>query len=197
MVGRASAQLLFRRAAAILVVEDEFLVRLATAAHLGLSPAENMVRSFIPARHKTRVHPFDRPEWIEKVQAALGPNGDGLLNAEYRTNPEKESVRWVHVRGRLVSAPGEGQRFMGTVRDASAEKEAEEHRKLLTHELEHLIKNMMAVVLAIVNQTLRHSASPQEARDSWRNPRGVLGLKIDWKGRGDTNVDKQACDATC
>jgi two-component sensor histidine kinase len=65
------------------------------------------------------------------------------------------------------------------VRDASAEKEAEEHRKLLTHELEHRIKNMMAVVQAIVNQTLRHAASPQEARETIGNRLQILSRAHD------------------
>ncbi len=126
-----------------------------------------------------RVHPSDRAELIAKVQDALGPKGDGLLNVEYRTNPVKGAGRWVHVRGRLVSSQLEGQRFMGTVRDASAEKEAEEQRKLLTHELEHRIKNTMAVVQAIVNQTLRHAATPQEARETIGNRLQILSRAHD------------------
>jgi PAS domain S-box-containing protein len=48
-------------------------------------------------------------------------------------------------------------------RDVSDEHKAEEHRRLLSNELEHRIKNTLAVVGAIVSQTFRVSASKDEA----------------------------------
>ena len=46
------------------------------------------------------------------------------------------------------------------------QREGEEHRRLLTGELEHRIKNTLAVVQAIVSQSLRTAKSPAEARDA-------------------------------
>jgi len=48
-------------------------------------------------------------------------------------------------------------------RDVSEEHRADEHRRLLSNELEHRIKNTLAVVGAIVSQTFRASASKEEA----------------------------------
>jgi PAS domain S-box-containing protein len=126
-----------------------------------------------------RVNPADRAELIAKVQAALATNSDGVIDVEYRTNPDSGAPRWVHVRGRLVNRQEAGQRFVGTIQDISAQKEADEHRKLLTHELEHRIKNTMAIVHAIVTQTLRHAATPQEARDTVGKRLQILGRAHD------------------
>jgi two-component sensor histidine kinase len=44
--------------------------------------------------------------------------------------------------------------------------EGEEHRRLLTGELEHRIKNTLSVVQAIVSQSLRTATTPADARDA-------------------------------
>ncbi|WP_216839390.1 sensor histidine kinase, partial [Caulobacter sp. S45] len=46
----------------------------------------------------------------------------------------------------------------------ASEKAAERDRRLLTSELEHRVKNTLAIVQAIVSQTLRNVATPAEAR---------------------------------
>lgn len=45
-------------------------------------------------------------------------------------------------------------------------QEGEEHRRLLTAELEHRIKNTLSVVQAIVSQSLRTATTPADARDA-------------------------------
>lgn len=47
-----------------------------------------------------------------------------------------------------------------------AAKAAEQHRQLLTEELQHRVKNTMAVMQSIVSQSLRSVATPAEARDA-------------------------------
>lgn len=46
------------------------------------------------------------------------------------------------------------------------QQEGEEHRRLLTGELEHRIKNTLSVVQAIVSQSLRTATTPADARDA-------------------------------
>jgi two-component sensor histidine kinase len=50
------------------------------------------------------------------------------------------------------------------VRQAARER-AEEHQKLLLHELNHRVKNTLATVQFIAGQTLRTAATPEEARE--------------------------------
>jgi len=49
--------------------------------------------------------------------------------------------------------------FVGFLRDISRRKRAEEHQKLLLAELNHRVKNMLAVVSGIASQTARNSKS--------------------------------------
>lgn len=115
-----------------------------------------------------RVHPDDRARVVAANAKALGPDGDGTTDMEYRTISAVDGKeRWIHAKGALAPARDDiPARFVGTVRDITAEKEAEHHRKLLTNELEHRIKNTLAVVQAIVSQSLRNVATPEEARDA-------------------------------
>src|SRR5262245_61889656 len=54
---------------------------------------------------------------------------------------------------------GAGQivRWFGTNTDVTAQRHADETRQMLTNELSHRVKNMLATVQAIATQTLRHN----------------------------------------
>jgi PAS domain S-box-containing protein len=114
-----------------------------------------------------RVHPEDRDRIAQINAAALAPGGSGTMDMEYRTISQVDGrERWVHARGALADGIDGEPRFVGTVRDITPEKEAERHRMLLTGELQHRIKNTLAVVQAIVSQSLRGASTPEEARDA-------------------------------
>lgn len=114
-----------------------------------------------------RVHPEDRAHVIAINMAALGPDGDGSTNMQYRTISAVDGkVRWIHAKGAVVKAPDGQNRFVGTVRDISEEKETQRHRDLLTTELAHRIKNTLSVVQSIVSQSLRGVSTTEEAREA-------------------------------
>lgn len=114
-----------------------------------------------------RIHPSHRDIVDRHLRDALSASGSGLIDAEYRMSDSREGVpRWVHSRARVVRVPGKRLRLVGTVRDVTAEKAAEAQRKLLSEELEHRVKNTLAVVQSIVAQSLRTVATPAEARDA-------------------------------
>ncbi len=50
--------------------------------------------------------------------------------------------------------------------DVTAHLAAEEHRTLLTNELQHRVKNMLAVVQGIISQSLRNAETPSDAREA-------------------------------
>jgi PAS domain S-box-containing protein len=117
----------------------------------------------------TRVHEGDRALVDERVREALSPEG-GVLDVQYRVGGLTDAKpRWVHAKGRRVEDDLGRQRFVGTIRDITAEKAAESHRELLTRELQHRIKNTLAVVQGIVSQSLRTVATPAEAREAISN----------------------------
>ena len=70
-------------------------------------------------------------------------------------------VRWIHANGQAIVQNGIVTRFVGAVRDISREKEDEQRRKFLAQELQHRVKNTLAMVNALANQTMRRAPSAQ------------------------------------
>ncbi len=134
-----------------------------TRALLGHEPGEIIDDDMSFTDH---VHPEDRPAIEAAVAAATADDGAGVLDAEFRTIDPSGKQRWLHTRGALIDAPNGVKTLVGTIRDISEAKAAEEHRRLLTGELEHRIKNTLAIVQSIVVQSLRNVATPAEARDA-------------------------------
>ena len=107
------------------------------------------------AAFAARIHPEDRARLAPAAQEALAPDGDGVLDLDYRVlGDDGEAERWVQARAQTVAGPG-GLRLVGTVRDISHRKSSEEQQRLLAAELQHRIKNTLAMVNAIATQTLR------------------------------------------
>ena len=127
-----------------------------------------------------RVHADDRDRIAAINAAALAPGGSGATHMEYRTISAVDGrQRWVLAKGALVHELDGEPTFVGTVRDITAEKDAEHHRQLITAELQHRIKNTLAVVQSIVNQSLHKAATPQEARNAINERLTTLGTAHD------------------
>jgi PAS domain S-box-containing protein len=74
---------------------------------------------------------------------------------------------WVEVAAsRVDDAAGQPLYGIRVVRDISERKMAEEHQRLLIHELNHRVKNTLATVQSIAAQTLRGSGAPVETREA-------------------------------
>lgn len=103
----------------------------------------------------SRVHPDDRLALSESAERALAPDGDGILDVEYRMLERPDMpAHWVHARAKVVTTDGV-TKFVGTVRDISELKDAEARQHMVSGELQHRIKNLLAMVGAIATQTLR------------------------------------------
>jgi PAS domain S-box-containing protein len=102
-----------------------------------------------------RVHPEDRGQLAPSALAALNSAGDGVMDLEFRVLPgASDAQRWVHARAQVL-IEASGPRLIGTVRDITHRKENEARQNVLGRELEHRIKNTLAMVSAIASQTLR------------------------------------------
>ncbi|MBP2449078.1 sensor histidine kinase [Rhizobium leguminosarum] len=66
----------------------------------------------------------------------------------------------------LRSDDGELEGFVKILRDRTEQRDNEERQRVLMHELSHRIKNTLAVVQAIINQTFRSAGSMEEAEQS-------------------------------
>lgn len=110
------------------------------------------------------VHPDDSARFAAAVADAIAGTNDGRLDVEYRVRPkDADGHRWLRSRAQVIKEAGERHRMVGTVRDISAEKAADEHRQLLSNELQHRVKNTLGIVQGIVSQSLRAVATPAEA----------------------------------
>lgn len=96
----------------------------------------------------------DVQTWKDAVAAALAGNGD--LDISYRILTPSGELRWIEVRAQTrFAADGTPISMAGVSQDISDRKEAESHRDLLTKEMSHRVKNTLATVQSIVNQSLR------------------------------------------
>jgi PAS domain S-box-containing protein len=64
---------------------------------------------------------------------------------------------------RPIVREGQIQGAVCTFVDATARKQAEARQQLMNHEMAHRMKNTLAMVQAIVSQTLRNAATPRDA----------------------------------
>jgi PAS domain S-box-containing protein len=117
---------------------------------------------------EAKFHPDDMDLMWARIARALDPAGDGRYDVEYRVKQLDGSWRWLSAWG-LVEF--EGQRaarkpvaIAGASRDLSERKQVEELQRLLANELNHRVKNTLATVQSIVNQTLRGAADVETAR---------------------------------
>jgi PAS domain S-box-containing protein len=117
---------------------------------------------------EAKFHPADRNLMWARVTRALDPKGDGRYDVEYRVKQLDGSWRWLSAWG-LVEFEGQGDErrpvaIAGASRDLSERKQAEELQRLLGNELNHRVKNTLATVQSIINQTLRGAADTEGAR---------------------------------
>ena len=82
------------------------------------------------------------------------------LHAMYRIVRPDGSTVWVENFARCErDAAGAPSRMLGVIMDITAHKSAEEQQRLMVRELHHRVKNTLAVVQAIADQTARRSSS--------------------------------------
>jgi two-component sensor histidine kinase len=116
------------------------------------------------------LHPLvaaDDWDMIHKTwDAATRPGSDGRIALEYRIRRADDGMpRWAMFSGQIFfdEAQRRPVRAVGIMLDTTERREQEERQRLILRELNHRVKNNLAVVQAIVSQTLRMSPRPAEA----------------------------------
>ncbi len=105
------------------------------------------------------IHPDDRRMREEKIVAALTARRD--LEVEYRVIRPDGEVVWILVRGRAdYDAQGRPFRAQGVSLDITDRKRAEERQRALVAELNHRVKNTLAIVQSLALQTHRTTDNP-------------------------------------
>lgn len=113
------------------------------------------------------VHPDDRDSTRQRKQQILTGAG-GQYQLEYRILRRDGQVRWVMDRGQVIrDDAGKPLRVIGVVLDITETKEAELRQHLLFDELNHRVKNTLAIVQALAQQTLRARPDPGQFAESF------------------------------
>jgi two-component sensor histidine kinase len=108
-------------------------------------------------------------DWVMlcgRWKAACDPTGEGRLSVEFQIHRANDDARrWITLNGRVFFDDGAHQavRAVGVMLDTTERREDEERQRLILRELNHRVKNNLAVVQAIVSQTMRLSPKPAEA----------------------------------
>ena len=110
---------------------------------------------------ETYIHPDDQPQVLFAINEAICTKTP--FEFEHQVERIDGSQGWLHSRAVPVFAGnGEIVEWFGTARDISERKRHEETQRLLVDELSHRVKNMLAIVQAIAQQTLRRAKDPAE-----------------------------------
>lgn len=116
------------------------------------------------AEFQAAIHPEDLPVVLTAIEATT--KSGAPYDIEYRILTPGGEQRWIAAQGELLKrGDGSPLSMTGFATNISARKHAEDHRLLLSGELTHRVKNTLATVNAVVNQTLRNASSIQEATE--------------------------------
>ena len=152
-------------------------------------------------RHSPRLnelygYPADHALTIADVRARYHPDGvpEILAHREHDREAATEnkfdwtirlllpdgSNRWVQGLGEYIrGANGDILRSRGVLMDVTERRRAEEHQRLLINELNHRVKNSLAIVQGLAQQTFKGDAASQAARQGFEGRLSALAAAHD------------------
>ncbi len=137
----------------------------------GLPPGETP-----PAdSHLAFVEDAERARFEQAIAAAF--SGDGDINIEYRIRHPLRGERWLATIGQAEARSNAGQpmRLVGVTLDISDQKQAERRSALMLAELQHRVRNTLAVVRSLAARSLETSRTLDDFRSHFEGRLGALG----------------------
>jgi PAS domain S-box-containing protein len=119
---------------------------------------EGLERS--PTAWRQHLHPEDRPV-ADPVFEEMLQGKRQTFELIYRMRGADGGWRWVRDKAWLVRA-GEIERIVGVMTDITAEKGSEEQQRLVARELDHRLRNMLALMQSIVRLSARSARDLDE-----------------------------------
>lgn len=128
---------------------------------------------------------------LEPAKAALQATFDD--GVDYAIEFRVKSGRWISSRGRVYQRDADGKplTMMGVSIDVTEARESAEHTRHLLRELNHRVKNTLAMTQSLARQTLKQSAgNPQDFIDAFSGRLRTLAdahtllADQDWAGIG-------------
>ncbi len=128
-----------------------------------LSKISGVAEGETPAQGGKSLLGFVHEDDLERVERSVTDQlqSSGRFEAEYRRPPdEKGRVLWTRSAGvMMMDDEGNPSRLIGVAQDITGRKQQDEQRESLLAELDHRIKNLLAVVQSVAAQSARKSAS--------------------------------------
>jgi len=123
-----------------------------------------------------RLHPDDRDRAQRILMQALAGPGNSY-DSEYRiVRPSDGKVRWIHARADVErDAQGRAVRLVGAHLDVTERREFEDRQRVLVAELQHRTRNLLGVVRAMADKTVRSSVSLKDFRHRFSDRLDALG----------------------
>jgi PAS domain S-box-containing protein len=162
---------------------------------LGHDPDTGVVPSY--RTWAGRIHPAD----VERVSKLLNDSIEQGTDyhAEYRCLWEDGQLRWLEARGRSArDANGVPVRSYGVLMDITERKLADERQQLLMGELDHRVKNSLALVQAMAQQSFKGEDVPAAARRAFTDRLGAMAAahstltRTRWEGAALADVIAEA-----
>lgn len=124
-----------------------------------------------------RLHPDDIEPTLEAWTAAHGAGA--FYSHEHRMRMADGSYRWHLSRAQPVPESDGRLRWYGTTTDIHELKLAEERQRLLVAELDHRVKNSLALVQAMAHQTFKGADVPAEPRRAFSDRLSAMAAAHD------------------
>jgi two-component sensor histidine kinase len=115
----------------------------------------------------SRVHEDDRAYHNRATAQALDPTGSGEMDIEYRliARPDQPET-WIRAKAKTLFVRGQAMRLVGTVEDITTRKLAQLHNAVLMRELQHRLKNTLAIVGSLVQLSKPNYTSVETFSDA-------------------------------
>ena len=124
------------------------------------------------------VHPDDREQFAQLVERSKSSYESFV--AEFRIIRPNGSVCWLLGQGKCIrDLDGVPVRMIGVNFDITDRKRSEDARELLLRELDHRVKNLFAMISALIGLSARHCETPQQLVASLRDRLSALSGAYD------------------
>jgi PAS domain S-box-containing protein len=120
------------------------------------------------------VVPGDLEELQADMAAAMAERRQGM-NFAFRIRRPDGEIRWIEGAARfLYGEDGTPLRMVGTNVDVTERRQAENRQRLLVNELNHRVKNTLAIIQGIARQSFRGTDVPKDKRDAFEGRLAAL-----------------------
>jgi PAS domain S-box-containing protein len=162
------------------------------------SPELNALYGFPPdavpslAEFQSRYAPGEQERLAELGQQALA-RGETEIVTEVRHILPGGVVRWFYLRAKVATPTTSGDpRVIGVAMDVTSQKQAEERLQIVAHELQHRMKNSIAVIQTLAEQTFKGGKADPAALTVFQGRLHALAGATDLLTKSDWNqVDLQ------